>query len=196
LGVAPSAPNPRQLFCTVNFDGDTSPMFRGIFDKLGQECGGNPHLCGKVKVSANDERSDRGLQVYDLIWASDKSGKWWATNNHPVDHYIKFEFPSSRICPSGYSLKAHNTSWTSNGDFIRTWRFEGSNDDCVWTTLDTQQDSDAITGNDKDAFFAISSRETYRYLRIATGSLNSSNNHYFSMQQIEIFGQVHQSTVL
>jgi hypothetical protein len=200
LPVSPSTVNPRLNVSiakvpTVTFGGDQSSMFRGIFDKLREECKGNPHLCGKVKVSANDERSDRTFQVHDLIWSSDKSGKWWGTHSTDIEHFIKFEFPSSRICPSGYSLKAHSSIWTS-GSLIRSWRFEGSNDDSRWTTLDTQTDSDAIAGTDKEAFFPISSTEAYRFLRIMTRSPTSSGNHQFSMQQIELFGQIHPSPSL
>jgi hypothetical protein len=143
-----------------------------------------------VKVSANDEGSGRGFEVYELICESDKSGKWWGTHNNAIDHYIKFEFPSCRICPSGYSLKAHNGSW-SNGLFIRSWRFEGSNDDSEWTTLDTQRDCESISGNDKAAFFAVSTAQSFRFFRIFTSGPNSSGCHYFSMQQIELFGHLH-----
>jgi hypothetical protein len=163
-----------------------------IFHKLSQECKGNPHLSGKVKVTANDQASNRQFQAHDLIYETDKSGKWWATNNTAIDHYIKFEFPSSRICPSGYSLKAHNVSWSRGGDFIQSWRFEGSNDDSGWTTLDTQNGSDGIAGNDKAAFFPISTMQPYRFLRIITGSPTSSGCHQLSMQQIEVFGRVDQ----
>jgi hypothetical protein len=31
---------------------------------------------GEVKVSANDELARRKFEVHDLIWESDKSGKW------------------------------------------------------------------------------------------------------------------------
>jgi hypothetical protein len=193
LQVSPLKANPRVNFTTVAFDRDKSSMFRGIFHKMREECKQNPHLSGQVKVSATDEYSSCTLQVHDLIVASGKTGKYWGTNDTAVDHYVKFEFPTCRICPSGYSLKAHNASWGNNSGshFIRSWRFEGSNDDSSWTTLDTQTNSNAIAGNDKEAFFGISTTQAYRFLRIVTSSLNSASTYHFSLQQIEIFGGVH-----
>jgi hypothetical protein len=166
-------------------------MFRGIFHHLSEEGQGNPHLTGKVTVSAIDEQSGCKLKVYDLISTGDKTGKWWGTNTTAIDHYIKFEFQSCRICPSGYSLKAHNQSW-GKGYWIRSWRFEASNDDSEWTILDTQENSDAIAANDKAAYFATSGGQAYRFLRIIMTGVNSSNTRQLSLQQIEFFGQIHE----
>jgi hypothetical protein len=190
LPVSPSAANRRLAFAPVNFTGDQSSMFRGILHRMSEECKGNPHLSGKVKVSANDERSDRTFQVHDLIYATDKTRKWWGTNGTAVDHYVKLEFASCRIRPSGYSLKAHSKSWGTNL-LIRSWRFEGSNNDSEWVTLHTQKDSDAIAANDKCAFFPVSTPHAYRIFRMIMEEVNSSNTRQFSLQQIEIFGQIH-----
>jgi hypothetical protein len=199
LPVSPPTPNPRLKLSlarvdTVSYGGDTSSMFRGIFHRMSEECKGNPHSCGQVKVSANQEMSGCKLQVYDLICTSDKSGKYWGARGESSERFIKFEFPSSRICPSGYSLKAHNAAWARQGYYIRSWRFEGSNDDSEWTIVDRQNDTDAISANDKEAYFGISTSAPYRFLRIITGTSDSSGTNQWSMQQIEIFGQIHSSS--
>jgi hypothetical protein len=195
LPVSPSSGNCRvktELFESVKFDGEASSMFRGIFHRMSEDCKGNPHLRERVRVSANDEFPGNGLAVYNLICASDKRGLYWCTKTTTRDHYIKFGFPSCRICPSGYSLKAHNKSFGASS-YLRSWRFEGSNDDSEWTTLHAQDATDAIAANDKEAYFAISTTRVCRFLRIMVGSPNSSGYHQFSLQQIEIFGQIHPS---
>jgi hypothetical protein len=133
------------------------------------------------------------LRVYDLLCASDKTGKYWSAYGESPERFIKFEFPSCRICPSGYSLKAHNATWASQGYYIRSWRFEGSNDDAKWALLDGQDNTDAIAAADKTAYFPISTSEAYRFLRIVTGSPDSCGQQQWSMQQIEVFGQIHSS---
>jgi hypothetical protein len=193
LSVSPSNMNPRLRCEAVHYEGDASQMFRGIFHKMAKACHGNPHFSGKVKVSANDEHANCRFQVHELIVASDKTGHFWGTKRNILDHYVKFEFPLYYIRPSGYSLKAHNGSWTLTGHYIRTWRFEGSNDDSVWTALDTQNDTDAIAANDKEAYFAVSATEAYRFLRIIAGGPDSSGHNQWSLQQIEIFGEIHGS---
>jgi hypothetical protein len=47
LPVSPSGANARLRFPYVNFTGDPSSMFRGIFHKMSEECKGNPYLSGK-----------------------------------------------------------------------------------------------------------------------------------------------------
>jgi hypothetical protein len=155
---------------------------------LWKSCGCNPHSAGKVIISANDERSDRTFQVYDLISSESKSGKWWGTNNNAIDHHVKFEFRDCQICPSGYSLKEQSSAW--NGGFLRSWRFEGSNDDLKWDTLDTQTDCDAMKGYDREASFRISTSNPYQFLRILFVGQNWSNQRQVSFQRIEIFGRI------
>jgi hypothetical protein len=195
LGVTPSGRNPRVKDQSVSFPvpADGSPRFVGILHHLCEECQGNPHVSGKIQVSANDEVASSGLKVYDLISDIPKSGKYWGSGSQAVDHYIKIAFWDSVVRPAGYALKAHNATW-GNGYFIRSWRFEGSNDDSNWFTLDAQKNSNAIDGNDREAIFRIATDQSYRFLRIVAEGNNSSGDRQFSMQQIEIFGSLRRQT--
>jgi hypothetical protein len=169
---------------------DGSPRFAGIFHHLCAACNGNPHLSGRVEISANDEYASRTLQVYDLISDVQKTGKYWGTNANAVDHYIKIDFRTFLVRPSGYALKAHWSRWGGGGQFIRSWRFEGSNDGSNWDNLDTKSNSDAISGNDQEAVFDVATEQSYRLFRIIAQGMNSSQSYCFSMQQIEIFGNL------
>jgi hypothetical protein len=114
LHVTPSKANPRTKSLSFPVPRDGSPRFVGIFHHLCEECKGNPHLAGKIEVSANDERTDRTFQVYDLITDASKTAKWWGTGNSSVDHYVKIDFRDAVVRPSGYALKAHNSSWAAS----------------------------------------------------------------------------------
>jgi hypothetical protein len=189
LDVSPPTGNKRVKDPTFPIPVDGSSPFRGIFHYLQDRWKQNPHLTGKVKLSANDEHGSRTFEVYDLISDVPKTGKWWGTRNTSIDHYMKCEFVDFKIRPFGYALKSHSTSWGS-AHYIQSWRFEGSNDDLNWTILDTQTNTEAISGNDKEAVFKISTEESYRFFRLITGALNSSGTHQFSMQRFEIFGEI------
>jgi hypothetical protein len=160
---------------------DRSRPFDGVFACLSRQCGENPHNTGLIAISANDDLAY--YKCHELISA----GKSWTSNNNAVDHYVKVDLKNLRLVPSGYSVKTHNSEW-GDGRFVRSWRFEGSNDDSTWEVLDSHTNSDELMGNDKEVSFAISTTTQFRFLRFIQTGLNSSGYHSLRLQRWEIFG--------
>jgi hypothetical protein len=188
LPVSPKNPNPR---LSLNYPLDRSRPFESVFHHLWQQCGGNPHSAGRIHISANDERSNCTFPCHDLISPESKSGKYWATGNSAVDHFLKIDFKDRRLRPSAYSVKVHNSSW-GRSHFLKSWRFEGSNDDSTSAALDRRTDSEELCGNDREVSFEFSpaSSVAFRFVRFVMDGKNSSGDHQFSMQRFEVFGLV------
>jgi hypothetical protein len=180
LPVSLSDPNPRDCGW---FALHPNRPFDGVFAHLWRQCGQNPHIAGLIEISVNDDYPKRPFKCYDIL----SEGKWWASNVSSVEHYVKIDLKDMRLIPSGYSVKAHRTPWDGSC-FVRSWRFEGSNDDSNWEVLDNQRNSDALMGNDKEASFVISSTTTFRFLRFIMSGLNSSGYPFLALQRLEIFG--------
>jgi hypothetical protein len=104
---------------------------------------------------------------------------------------LKIDFKDHRLCPSAYSVKVHNSSW-SDSHFLRSWRFEGSNDDSTWTVLDRVTDNEELRGNDREVSFEFSptSSVAFRFVRFVMDGKNSSGSYQFSLQRFEVFGSL------
>jgi hypothetical protein len=81
-----------------------------------------------IQMSANDETPNRLYKYYDLL----SEEKWWAPTNAGVDHYVRIDLEDLRLLPSGYSVKVHGSARGKGSYFVRSWCFDGSNDDSKW----------------------------------------------------------------
>jgi hypothetical protein len=142
-----------------------------------------------ISISAPDERTGRTLECEELISQDSKAGTCWGTNNKNVPHYLQIDFKNLQICPSGYSVKADNSSFAS-AHFLKSWEFEGSVDGSTWDCLDRHSDCTDLCQNEAVGSYTISTSTVFRYLRFRMIGKNSNNNWYFSLQQIEIFGRL------
>jgi hypothetical protein len=174
--------NPRVRGNSLNMD--RNRPFDGVFAYLWRQCGENPHTAGLIEITANDDCPERPYKGYDLL----SKGKWWASNGAAVDHHVKIDLKNMRLVPSGYSVKAHSSAWMNGNDFVRSWRFEGSNDDSKWEALDSHTNSDELMGNDKEGSFVISTVRMFRFLRFVQTGTNSYGTRYLGLQRLEVFG--------
>jgi hypothetical protein len=190
LSVSPSAANPRLRRQIIAVD--RSRPFDGIFCSLWKSCGENPHLAGLIAISAVDERSNTTFECHDLISDASKSGKWWATEPSQIDHFVQIDFKDYRIRPSGYSVKVHNSSWSSSA-FLKSWRFEGSNDGTSWAVLDSHTDSSELSENDREISFEFESSSQFRFVRFLMVGGDSLGYRRLSLQRLEVFGELTQN---
>jgi hypothetical protein len=145
---------------------------------------------GLIEISANDEIANPPFECCDLISPELKDGKWWVTHNTALDHFVKIDFKSFRVCPLAHLVQAHNRTW-GNNSFLKIWRFEGSNDGSGWVVLDSRTNSSELQGNDREASFEFSSisSASFRFLRFVMIGTNWSNTHQLSLQRLEVFGR-------
>jgi hypothetical protein len=190
LSVSSPIANPRMKIPTsTDVKLNRTQPFDGVFHHLWTKCGRNPHLAGVIEISAPTERSDRQFHCYDLISHESKSGKWWGTNDQNRTHFVLIDFKDLRICPSAYSVKVHSASWTSQS-FLRSWRFEGSNNGSNWSIIDSHTDSSDLRQNDKEMSFEFSSSSSFRFLRFLKVGVDWSSWYQLSLQGLEVFGRL------
>jgi hypothetical protein len=170
-----------------NIPFDSGKPFDGIFHYLFGKTGRNPHRSGLISVSAPDEQTARGFNCEDLLSHESKAGKWWATNSNNVLHYVQIDLKDMKICPSAYSVKAHNSS-CATGHFIQSWVFEGSDDGSSWESLDEHWNSNDLRRNDAVASHNISTTAVFRFLRFRMVGETTDSSWHFCLQQIEVFG--------
>jgi hypothetical protein len=181
LEIPVSVPNVNPRARDHSFTLDRNRPFDGVFAHLSRQCGENPHNAGLVAISANDRCSS--FVCHDLV----SEGKQWRSESADVDHYVKIDLKDLRLTPSAYSVKTHGSLWTGRL-FVRSWRFEGSNDDSRWEVLDSHANSDELMGDDRENSFAISTTTRFRFLRFIQAGVNSSNSRFFCLQRLEAFG--------
>jgi hypothetical protein len=188
LSVQPANANRRlEALITKRIELDSKEPFDGIFHYLFQKVGRNPHQSGLISVSASDEHPSRTLNCEELISHESKAGKWWRAYNRNVPHYLLVDFKDMEICPSAYSVKAHNRSF-SVADFIQSWVFEGSADELSWQTLDEHSNSNDLSRNDAVPSYDISTTAVFRFLRFRMVGQTTNSTWHFLLQQIEVFG--------
>jgi hypothetical protein len=189
LSVVLTISNPRLTKAQrENLKLDRSRPFEGVFHDLWKECGQNPHIAGLIEISATDACYGN-LKCYDLISHESKTGKYWGTSGNDTDQAVQIDFKDMRICPSAYSVKIHNTTWSSKL-FLRSWQFDGSIDGKSWEVLDSHTNSSELSCNDKEMLFEFSSSTAFRFLRLVMIGNNSNGGRQFSLQCLEVFRQL------
>jgi hypothetical protein len=109
-------------------------------------------------------------------------------NNAHVGHYVKIDLTNLRLIPSGYSVKTHGDGWNTGKHFVRSWQFEGSNDDSKWEVLDSHSDSEELMGHEKEVSFVLFTTTQFRFLRFMMTAVNSSATNHLILQRLDIFG--------
>ena len=123
---------------------------------------------------------------FNLLKYEDKS-TYFQTND-PSSSWICFEFKNHQIIPSSYIIRSYYCvkSW-----HLKTWVFEGSNDNKNWTILDEQNNNDSLNGANRVKSFIISNKkQSFKYLRIRQTGKNWYENNGLLMNSIEFYGKV------
>jgi len=113
-------------------------------------------------------------------------------NGHNTNNlWICFDFSSNyTIKLSSYSI----VSYPAVDDYHpRSWTISGSNDNNLWTILDTKTDSSALKGNAINMNFPCNSGESFRYIRYLNNGINwhsSGSNYCIVFSKIEFFGEI------
>ena len=107
--------------------------------------------------------------------------------------WLCIDFIKNKVRPSHYSIRA--TGYGSNNCNLLNWCIEGSNDQETWQELDRRSNEQSLRENCSSNTFNIQASlkndEYYRYLRIRTTGVNTSNDHRLFFSSIEFFGTIH-----
>lgn len=104
---------------------------------------------------------------------------FWQKNGGSTG-WLKYDLgEGNAIACDGYSIYYQNSAALS----VKSWQFQGSNDDTNWVTLDTQANQTFTIGTKKIYWFARSA--AYRYYRLNITAVNDINTliHEFEILQ-------------
>jgi len=92
-----------------------------------------------------------------------------------------------KVVPTRYTLRhGHDKP----NDALRNWRFEGSNNAEVWTTLKTHTDDKALSTAWGTYSWTLSTSVAYRFFRVLSTGVNSDNNNHLRLSWMELYGAI------
>lgn len=171
----------------LTWDGDE---YDGIVDWMGTNGGtvafANPGDPGTVRDETfSIAYSSRFSASYSELFATDHLNvdyEYLSQNNS--NSWWRVDFGGERAFQvTHYGIHGHG----NNSYHLRSWKLQGSQDASAWTDLDVQSDNTSI--NNLTWFSApISDTTAWRYLRILSTGLNSGNNFYLAIGEIDFWG--------
>jgi len=175
----------------------------GIVYYLGTENGKlssfvNPHSSGLITLNA-----DCGVQTsYSISECLSHIYSSVYYNNAQPNGWVSFDFgakfPKIKIIPTHYTIRSAGM-WC-----LINWNFEGSTDGSTYDILDEHSnDSILLSSNNAHTFSLnvdkksnLSARKktkkigAYRYFRIKSTGIDSSNSYYVTLAGFELYGTV------
>jgi len=102
---------------------------------------------------------------------------FWQKNGGPTG-WLKYDLGEGNAVPcDGYSVY-----YNGNGQLsIKSWQFQGSNDNLNWDTLDTQINHPIWTSGVKE-FFWFGQSSSYRYYRVNITQVNNANTLIYEFE--------------
>jgi hypothetical protein len=140
-----------------------------------------------------------GIGVGQINQLTDRTIQSWYTTNIQ-NAWVAVDFRDLTVKIDNYSITGRTAS--SLQHFPRNWTLEGSNNvfdwtvaavnAATWTAIDVRT-SDATINSEGQRYTLTanqSNANSYRYLRLRQSGLNSNNDTYFTICEIEFFGVV------
>jgi FtsZ-binding cell division protein ZapB len=157
-------------------------LLNGIMAYLAAKCGGNVHDKGVVEITASSVGRGAPRDVADI--ESDDNLETW---NKP-GQWICFDFKTLRIELTHYAIRT--VELERNGEHMKNWAIEGSEDGVLWTELDRQENNEDLNGKSAEKAFAVSEHGRFGKIRLRQVGLNHSRNYVLTLQAFELFGSL------
>ena len=154
--------------------------FDGIIKSLQNQYG--PNLCqqGIIEITSTPSEYKTPEKVIDYSFNS-----WWISRNLK-NSWLPINFKKRKVKLNGYSLKSLN-----NGNCLKKWIIEGSNDNYTWVTIDEKKDNNDLDGRKAQKYFSISnSTDPFQYIRMINTGKNHGRTNFFVLTNIEFFGEI------
>jgi hypothetical protein len=170
----------REFVFTSHHDGNGIIFFMGLNRKEGKWY--NPVDTRKLRVIASSLDSGTLPMTVDqefneLLYASKDEYPSW----------VVFDFLECSVRPTYYSL-AHKGILQS---YMRSWKFEGSNDAASWETLCIHTNDISLSKQNTVASWAVKTQMAYRYLRIMLEQGgNSEGGSALLFNAFEVYGDL------
>lgn len=163
-----------------NCEFNESEPLNGLFSLLRSKNSGNPHAKEVIIITASSTVANNPWQVIDPDWTSH-----WVTKNEP-DQWIKFDFKTSRMILSSYTLKTYN--YVAGGNHMKTWVVEGSTNDTDWLELDRRTNVNELNGRHNLKNFKCKNSGAFRYIRIRQTGTTHCESNIMALTNVEFFG--------
>ena len=98
--------------------------------------------------------------------------------------WVKIGLAAGALRCNYYSLRNRN----GNDHYLRNWKLQGSNDDAVWTDLNTQTNNTTLNSPSQWLSLPVTSTVAYKFFRILQTNVNSSNYYYLCLGELELYG--------
>ncbi|WP_010499228.1 discoidin domain-containing protein [Paenibacillus elgii] len=135
-----------------------------------------------IAISASNEYDSTYL-AYKAFDGNSTSR--WASRNVPV--WLKVDFNKEKVI-SKYTLVGFSGDANQN---LKSWTFEGSNNDTNWTVLDTQSNVTGWQNNVKKSF-QFDNKTKYRYYRINISQVSSGTvGTIVEMEMMEVINPIY-----
>lgn len=149
----------------------------------------NPITSGAVRYQLLPQTYNADLSQFGINYATDRgaaanagfTGLDLPDGSKP---WVTIDLLDKELQPNYYTIQGRSDF---NGNFLRSWIFEGSNDNTNWTTLDTRT-GDTQQGQGIWGTYTASASIGYRYLRIRQTAVDSSGNWLLGLGEIEFYG--------
>lgn len=139
-----------------------SEPWKGIFDALTSEGGGNPYLKGLIKFRTSQK--DRNPK--DHFMFSSKSGKGcfiWDFNN---PSWVNIDFDKYQVFITQYSIMNQNKK--NPEKYMSKWKILASNNGENWFIIDERSDQHGLKTPGKIISYTIKQPGFYKYIKIIT----------------------------
>lgn len=174
-----------------NFDYDNNKenSFKGIFNYLAEESGGNAFLNRTILITSSTNLQEKVLG--SVINYNDTKDIYCYQSNGENDSWLKFDFKDRKVRPTYYSIRSSDYD---SYNLPRNWVLEGSNTDDNWKILDNRKNDKSLTSSSAIITFKIQEDleedEFYRYIRIRQTGMNDCHLYFFKFRSFELFGSL------
>jgi hypothetical protein len=156
--------------------------FDGIISYLTRKFGGHVADRGVVSINAS---SVHGSSLHLPGNVADFANQTCGHTTNEANSWIGYDFKTMRIKPTHYSLRSRRDV---NGYYMRSWTVEGSIDGQSWIELDRRENTTGLIGLGANVTFSISKLFEIQMIRVRQLDTNTSGDHWFCINAIEIFG--------
>jgi hypothetical protein len=176
----------------VTFSLSAGPL-NGIIAYLTIKCGGNVHDRGCVTITSSPPFNEEWPEcaAKNVVDLADKSSFMSAVRTGDIPHsrnnWLCFDFNTSRIAPSHYTLRTRFDREDAN---MASWILEGSADGSCWVELHRQERSGELNGKSVTRSYAVFNAGEYRFLRIVNVGRNLAGNDQMALSAVEFFGSL------
>jgi hypothetical protein len=109
---------------------------------------------------------------------------FWCSKNQP-NSWIRIDFSPVKICVSSYLLRS-DLSYFPQG-----WKFEGSNDNSNWESIDQQLNQRCLSSSIHEHIFQCQSKDFFSLFQFTQIQINTDyHNNFFALNFIEFSGKI------